>query len=502
MRSFSAWGCLCSVVFFLLLTVPTYGRVEHRVSYEDEFELDLKAFKAKNGCDVWLSKDQGDSWVLIGKTFGEEQRFSYHAQQAGLHYFHINPRGDDNEIHYPGVDAEVHAAIDLKKVERENVDILYSNRRVLSISYEVQDISHSTSGHQFDSWLYYTTSSGLNWSLYGPDEEQGSPVSFVARSDGLYGFKVVSVDISGQREDAPVAGTTPDVLVRIDTVAPEVELLSPQPYDLWSEGTLRTIRWNVKDDAMDEVGAVSLYYACGEQRDWLLLREGLPRAGELEWRVPFSENGKVFIQARAKDISGNLGLSADRPPFFTRNILEEMLSQDIREKAEGYFATATICRKNNDQRKALKYYGLCLQLNPYHVRAFNDTGICMLTLGLWKEAFAKFESGLKYAPSDEHIMANLSRLYMDHLQFGDAERILRRMVALYPKSADGLWLLSELYFGLGAVEKARFIWQRLSHLDFDEESRGLRYQFLAEQRLDETLISVNKKKTSYFWMSK
>lgn len=501
MRSFSAWRCLCSVLSLFLFTLSLHGSIEQRTSYEDEFELDLKAFRAKYGCDIWLSKDEGQSWVLIGKTFGEEEQFSYHAQQAGLHYFHIHPRDDEGGTHYPGFDAEVHAAIDLKKVERENIDILYSNRRVLSISYEVQDISHSMSDLQSDSWLYYTTSSGLGWSLYGPDEEKGSPVSFVARSDGLYGFKVVSVDVSGQKEEAPVAGTTPDVMVRIDTVAPQVELLSPQPYDLWAEGTLREIRWDVSDDAMDDVGAVSLYYALGGQGDWILLGEELPRVGQLEWRVPSSENGKVFIQVRAKDKSGNLGVSADRPPFLTRNILEEMLSKDIREKADAYYATATICRKNHDHHKALKYYGLCLQLNPYHVRAFNDTGICLLTLGLWQEAFSNFESGLKYAPSDENIMANLSRLYMDHLQFDDAERILRRLVALYPKSPDGLWLLSDLYFRLGAVEKARFVWQRLSHLDFDEQSLGLGYQFTAKQRLADTLVTAPKKTSSY-WFSR
>jgi tetratricopeptide (TPR) repeat protein len=475
-----------------------FGDVETRVSYDEELELDLKAFEAQQGCDIWLSKDSGETWILIGKTFGKEDQFVYQARQAGLHVFHVHARKGEDDAYRPSVSAEIHAAVELRKMERENPDILYSNRRALRISYEVRDVTLSLPGSQFESWLYYTTTSGLDWRLYGPDEDQQSPVPFVAEADGLYGFKVISADIAGQKEAAPDAGTMPDILVRIDTQAPKISLLSPQPYDLWETGTLRTLRWDSRDEAMERLQSVALYYSIGSDQQWQLLAEGLPSSGTFEWKIPQSDNGKIFIQARAKDRSGNMGKTEAAPPFLTRNILEEMLAPDVREKADGYYATATICRKNRDHRKAVKYYRLSLQLNPYHVRAFNDAGISLLQLGLWEEAFASFESGLKYAPSNEKLMSNLARLYMDHGQSDDAERILMRLVGLYPRDPNGLWLLSKVRFEQGKVEGARDIWERLQHLEFLEDSRGPRYRQLAQQRLGDTLIKP-KAKTAGLW---
>lgn len=486
---------LVTIIIFLFLHQAI---AETQISYKDALELDLSAFPSEEGCDIWLSRDERKSWILVGKTFKSEEFYVYQSRSPGLHQFHIHPRKGIDDGFRPVSGAEAHASILLEKLEQANTDILYSNKRSLSISYEVEDVTSSIPGSNFESWLYYTKTSGLNWELYGPDADGVSPVPFVAQTDGLYGFKVVSADIAGQKEASPEPGVTPDILVRIDTMPPEIEIISPQPYELWESGTVRQIRWASQDEAMERLQSVSLYYSVGFEGNWVLLADELASSGVMDWKVPNSQNGKLFIQARAKDRSGNEGKSVSQPPFLTRNILEEQLSLDVRETAQGYYDTATICRKNRAFRKAIKYFRLSLQLNPYHVNAFNDVGITLLKMGLTDDAFDAFEEGLKYAPSNPNLLGNLARLYGEYEQLEEAEKVLKRLVALYPKDPNGLWLLADVRFKQGQSEQARDYWKRLLDLEFPEDSRGPRYQVQARQRLSDTLVTASESKR-FFW---
>lgn len=478
----------------LWLLTATFGTLlaEVEVSYKDQLELDLSLFSSEKGCDIWLSKDTGKTWMLVGKTFKKEDSYIYHARTKGLHHFHIHARGDEKDDYRPKAGSDIHAAILLKALERDNPNILYSNKRTLNISYRIDDLSVDLPGSTFQSWLYVTKTSGLTWSLYGADEDGVSPVPFVAGDDGLYGFKVISSDVAGQKESSPEPGVSPDVLVRIDTVPPVVEIISPQPYDLWETGSTRQIQWQCEDEAMDRLQSVAVYYSIGKEGDWKLIEEGLPSSGGLDWKIPSSKNGRVFLQVRAKDKSGNSGSSQAQPPFFTRNVLEELLDPQVRARADGYFETATICRKNRDYPKAVKYYRMTLQLNPYHVKGFNDLGITLLKMGLTRDGFDSFEGGLKYAPSDERLLGNLARLYIEHDQWEEAEGLLTRLLGLYPRDPNALWLMAEVRMGMGQVDLARDLWTRLQHLTFPEDTRGPRYQVQAKQRFADTLVDGDK----------
>jgi len=480
-----------SRLLLLFLLGSFFGSLlaEMRVSYSDQLKLDLSSFPSDHGCDIWLSKNSANTWTMVGRTFKKEPFFTYQAKEMGIHAFHIHPRKGEQDDYQPKPGSPIHDSIMLKSLENNNIDILYSNKRSLSISYEVQDMTKGVPGSNFESWLYYTSNSGLTWELYGPDANGTSPMDFTIDRDGLFGFKVISLDIAGQKEAAPSPGVTPDILVRIDTTAPQVNLISPQPNELWDEGSTRTISWESQDEAMDRLDSVSLYYSIGQPGNWTPIAEELPSNGTLDWKVPASENGRIFIQARAKDKSSNIGTSKNELPFFNRNVLEEMLSQDIRDRADGLYETATICRKNRQFSKAIKYFRLCLQLNPYHVRAFNDSGITLLNMGLTREAFDQFEGGLKYAPSQPQLLFNVAHLYTEHMQYPLAENLLKRLLNLYPKDSDGLWLLAEVKMKLGEVEVARELWKRIVDLEFSQDSRGPRHQLMAKEQLAKTLVT-------------
>lgn len=460
---------------------------EIQVSYEDKLKLELDGVKSREGLDIWLSKDQKATWVLVGKTFQPGGTFVYHAKSKGLHLFHFHPRSGEQDKFRPNKNTKANAKIKISELESENLNISYSNNRNLKIGYEVIDDTAGIYG-EFKSWLYFTKNSGLTWNLYGADHDDKSPIEFLSGDDGLYGFKVVSSDIAGQKEIAPGPGVPPDVLVRIDTQAPKIQILSPQPFDLWESNTLRTIKWIAEDESMDRLKTVELYYSVGTYGDWKFLAKDLPSSGSYQWKIPESKNGRIFIEARAKDKSNNIGKSRRVKPFFTRNVLEELLSQETRDQANKYYETATICRKNRIYPKAVKYFRLCLQLNPYHVGAYNDLGLTFIHMNEMKEAFQAIESGLKYSPSNADLLFNLAKMYLDFRQLDLAEQVLKRMVHLYPKRPEGLWLSSELAFVSGKVELARKYWTRLIHLDFPDPSIGKKLQYEAKRQLAKTYV--------------
>jgi len=467
-----------------LILLSSFGlHAEILESYDNDLELNLGKFSSSFGNDIWVSTDKGASWTLTGKTFKSGGEYVYKSNNSGLHYFYVHSRANENDTFRPRVGIVPHFKILIKTLEENNTAILYTNKRSMLINYNIDDATANTPGGNFKSWLYVTKNSGLTWSLYGADEDGVSPVRFMSQDDGLYGFRVISSDIAGQKESAPGPGSSPDVLVRIDTQGPKVDLISPQPYDLWSAKSTREIRWDCRDESMDRLKSVAVFYSVGDDASWELIADQLPSSGSMAWKVPESNNGRVYIQVRAVDKSNNTGIGGTEKPFFTRNVLEELLSAEVKAQANKYYETATICRKNSDYPKAIKYFRLCLQLNPYHIRAHNDMGITLLKMDLRKEAFVHFEKGLKYSPSNESLLANLAHLYIEQHQYDYASRVLERLVQLFPKDPSGLWLAAEVAYRQGFVDKARFFWERLLHLEFPEESRGPKYQQMAKRRL-------------------
>jgi len=467
-----------------------------KVSYEDTVKLNLNQHPSKMGLDIWLSKNNKKTWVLIGKTFKNGGIFTYKIKSKDIHYFHYHARSKEDDPYKPGINSKSDEKIKVAVMENQNLEILYSNKRLLSIAYQVQDATSLTyKGSTFRSWLYYTQNSGLNWNFYAEDTDKVSPISFLAKSDGLYGYKIISADIAGQKARAPGPGDAPDILVRIDTRPPRINIISPQSEELWETGTTRQIKWNAKDEAMARLKSVSLYYSIGKRGPWVKIASSLPSAGEQPFIVPKSTNGRVFLMATASDKSGNQGVTEMSQPFFTRNIREESLDIKVRQQADNYYETATICRKNRNYNKSVKYFRLCLQLNPFHVRAWNDLGNTFLKINEIRPAFDAYEAGLKYSPSNINLLCNLGKLYLEYKQFSEADEVLSRAVYLYPSRPESLWLKSELLVSQGQIDTARRYWKRLSNLVFSEASVGNRLGKLAKISLSKTSTIDNSHST-------
>ena len=487
---------LLVISIFLISHFVVLGNENIKVSYEDTVKLNLDQFSSKIGLDIWLSKDGKKTWVLIGKTFKSGGVFTYKIKSKDIHYFHYHARTNENDPYKPGINSKPNEKIKVAVMESQNLEILYSNKRLLSIAYQVQDATSVTyKGSTFRSWLYYTQNSGLNWNFYAEDTDKVSPISFLAKRDGLYGFKIISSDIAGQKARTPGPGDAPEILVRIDTRPPQINIISPQAEELWETGTTRQIKWEAKDEAMARLKSVSLFYSIGKSGQWVKIAGSLPSAGGQSFIIPKSTNGRIFLMATASDKSGNRGKTEMSQPFFTRNIREESLDINVRRQADNYYETATICRKNRDYNKSVKYFRLCLQLNPFHVRAWNDLGNTFIKINEIRPSFDAYESGLKYSPSNINLLCNLGKLYFEYKQYSEADEVLSRAVYLYPSRPESLWLKSELLVKLGQIDKARLYWKRLSNLVFSEASVGNRLKKLAKVSLSKTSTVDSKEST-------
>ncbi len=460
---------------------------EVQTSWTDQLKLDIENISAPNGLDIWMSENGGASWKLVGKTFRQGEGFIYRAGQAGRYDFYYHSRTEaDQDSFKPQSGAKAHQSISVDRLESENSAIQYSNRRRLLIEYVVNDATALT---RVD--LYYTLNSGLSWILYGSDPDRRSPMEFVANRDGLYGFKVASIDSAEKAEKPPLPGVKPDVMVRVDTAPPKVQLISPQPQDIWEPSTMRAISWVAEDESINIGRCVELEVAIGAPENWQTLARFLPSAGQHIWSIPKSENGKIYIRARAIDRAGNMASSTEFA-FFTRNILEDLLAKEVREQADSYYKTATICRINEDYSKAIKYYRLCLQLNPYHVPAHNDCAITLMKMGRQRDALVHFEEGLKYSPSRPDLLSNLARLYLDNRQLDLSRKLLQRLIILSPQNIEGLWLSAQEATLRGEMERARAYWKRILELDMPAESVGIKLKVEAKAQLFSTGSGLNE----------
>lgn len=92
-------------------------------------------------------------------------------------------------------------------------------------------------------------------------------------------------------------GNSPDF--EMDTVAPQLELISPNGGESWYIGDTRNILWTASDTNLDPAG-IDLWYSLNGGADYLSLAEAIANSGSYPWELPGiqSLNAKVRIGAR------------------------------------------------------------------------------------------------------------------------------------------------------------------------------------------------------------
>jgi len=90
----------------------------------------------------------------------------------------------------------------------------------------------------------------------------------------------------------------------MDTVDPELQLISPVGSELWYIGDSRNILWSAVDDNFTE-NPISLWYRTANGTPFQILEENLINTGSYSWLLPAVHTDQAKVQINAVDSFGN-----------------------------------------------------------------------------------------------------------------------------------------------------------------------------------------------------
>jgi len=109
-------------------------------------------------------------------------------------------------------------------------------------------------------------------------------------------------------------GDSPDF--GLDTIAPELTIISPNGGEIWYIGDTCDIEWIVTDTNLG-AEAIDLSYSLNSGSDFTSLATQIPNSGTYAWELPAVQSNAVLVLIDAMDSFGNL---ASKSSFSTFSI--------------------------------------------------------------------------------------------------------------------------------------------------------------------------------------
>jgi hypothetical protein len=137
--------------------------------------------------------------------------------------------------------------------------------------------------------------------------------------DGLYGFIIVAENSVQMSYPGPQRGDPPDILVQVDTKAPQVSGLKTNVQPAGDSGNRVTIEWNIQEDHLARGGITLLYSPVNEQGmaapdQWNPVATDLDNTGRYDWMVGPDQPYKFKLKLVAVDRAGNSGEAVTEQP--------------------------------------------------------------------------------------------------------------------------------------------------------------------------------------------
>ncbi len=173
--------------------------------------------------------------------------------------------------------------------------------------------------------LYVTRDDGRSWVRWSTHPGTESPLKVILDTkfnqeiEGEYGLKLVPISGAGLSDGAPVAGTTPEMKLQVDTSAPIVKVYQPTP-DVNNRGALM-LHWEATDRNFGRE-PISIEYSENPTGPWKPVTGGdavipvagggmgaTPRvanSGNYSWNLPANlQTPRVYLKFVAVDLAGN-----------------------------------------------------------------------------------------------------------------------------------------------------------------------------------------------------
>jgi len=183
------------------------------------------------------------------------------------------------------------------------------------LEYEVQKVGPSGL-KSVEVWL--TRDGGASWQIFAEDDKAAEMTSggkYVRTlrlpQDGVYGLSLVVKSKAGLGRPAPRAGELPEMLVEVDTVAPEGTLYSPTP-DTSNRNTL-ILSWIAKDRNLGKT-PITLEWAEQPSGAWQPIATNQPNSGSYAWKLPPALPSHVYLKMTMRDEAGNVGVAVTSQP--------------------------------------------------------------------------------------------------------------------------------------------------------------------------------------------
>jgi len=134
------------------------------------------------------------------------------------------------------------------------------------------------------------------------DPKKEDAFVYVAKEDGIYWFKMVIVDMKGNKDPADMTREPPDLRILVDTVQPQVQVTTAK-----RNGDEITVAWNIEDknpnDPKDPKTKVDFKPTADPRPSWQEVT--IPANSPTGVKFPCGTNEAVTVRITAVDLAGN-----------------------------------------------------------------------------------------------------------------------------------------------------------------------------------------------------
>src|SRR6185295_2717926 len=172
--------------------------------------------------------------------------------------------------------------------------------------------------------LWYSTDAGKTWTNHGDVDVSKPGAAFLAPRDGRYGFMLIPVGADGKRDVTPTPGDAPEKTVVVDTIAPVVEVLSPNGSEILGSARSTVIQWAAADANIDPVKGITIEASSGKDT-WIPVAQNVPNTGKYHWDIPPALSSLTCrVRVTARDLAGNLASDTSDGDFIVDGLPPEL----------------------------------------------------------------------------------------------------------------------------------------------------------------------------------
>jgi len=357
--------------------------------------------------------------------------------------------------------------------------------------------------------LWYGRGSKGSWQLYDYDEDLKSPIEFMAPGEGVWRLLVVAIDKWGRRSwsqddnaiqamhrSIPPDDIAPQQVVFVDYTKPQLYLYNPRgAIDDYQKDSLK-IRWQGFDGQLPP-GPVQLSYKRGDSQRWTVIGQGLPAAGEFDWKIPDRLDGPIVIRAVLTDEGGNMAQENSgivkihkrdsfdlMDPFELDNALEAVASTSTIEQetqingsknsadATRWFRIGFLHSQRFEWPQAIESYQKALQLSPKQVEVRVNLANAYFRSGNFEKALGHFEGVLQAQPHRSNALFNLAQTQIALNQYDKSILTLNKLLKQDRLDWQAWRMRGESAEKIGDVKLAMHSWRQAANSNLPEIRRA------------------------------